>query len=81
MLGIAGKLGVWLYHILTDRTQSVRLQGGVNFDSPVISGVPQGTVLGPLLLIIILQNYLNSVYEWVSDNNMFYNAQKFQYMF
>ena len=26
----------------------------------------------------ILQNYLNS--EWASDNNMFFNAQKFQYI-
>ena len=28
----------------------------------------------------ILQNDLNSVYEWASDNNMFFNAQKFQYI-
>ena len=54
ILGITGKLGVWLYHFLTGRTQFVRLQGGVNFDSPVISGVPQSTVLGPLLFIILM---------------------------
>ena len=35
----------WLYHFLTGRTQFVRLQVGVSFDSPVISGVPQGTVV------------------------------------
>ena len=28
----------------------------------------------------ILQNDLNSVHEWASDNNMFFNAQKFQYI-
>ena len=28
----------------------------------------------------ILQNDLNSVYEQASDNNMFFNAQKFQYI-
>ena len=114
MLGITGKLGVWLYHFLTGRTQFVRLQVGVSFGSPMISGVPHGTVLVPLLFIIlmcdiksgitsssmvsfaddtrlyygisnvddcaILQNDLNSVYEWASDNNMFFNAQKFQYI-
>ena len=26
----------------------------------------------------ILQNDLNSVYQWASDNNMFFNTQKFQ---
>ena len=28
----------------------------------------------------ILQNDLNSIYEWASGNNMFFNAQKFQYV-
>ena len=28
----------------------------------------------------ILQNDLNSIYEWVSGNNMFFNTQKFQYI-
>ena len=110
-LGITGRLGVWLYHFLTDRTHFVRLQGGVSLDSPVRSGVLQGTVLGPLLFIILmgdinhgisssnivcftddtrlyhgissvddctmLQNDLNSVYDWASYNNMSFNAHTF----
>ena len=59
-LGIAGKLGQWFYHFLTNRKHFVRLPGGLSDDHPVISGVPQGTVLGPLLFIIMIAD-INSL--------------------
>ena len=53
-VGICGSIGVWLYHFLTNRSHFVRLPGGTSKDHPVISGVAQGTVLGPLLFLIMI---------------------------
>ena len=41
-LGITGKLGIWFFQFLTNRTHYVRIPGGISKNSPVLSGVPQG---------------------------------------
>ena len=54
--GIAGKLGVWLHCFLTGRNQFVAVDGAMSKTSIVLSGVPQGSVLGPILFLILISD-------------------------
>ncbi|GAB1600040.1 hypothetical protein Ahia01_000281500, partial [Argonauta hians] len=60
-LGVTGKLGEWIHDFLTNRTQTVKACGATSDEITIASGVPQGTVLGPLLFIISLVDMPSSI--------------------
>ena len=49
---INGKIGVWKHNFLTNRQQCVAVNGTTSSEAQVGRGIPQESVLGPLLLII-----------------------------
>ena len=60
--GITGKIHTWIESFLTNRTQKVIVGEGESKSSPVISGIPQGSILGPILFTI----YINDLPDCIS---------------
>ena len=61
-MGIQGPLLEWVSSFLTDRLQYVIVDGAISNPCKVLSGVPQGTVLGPLFFLI----YINDIQDNLS---------------
>ena len=65
-VGVGGNLLTWLESFLVGRTQSVVVEGKLSRPETVRSGVPQGTVLGPILFLL----YVNDMPDVLQHSSM-----------
>ena len=75
--GIDEDINRWVRAFLTNRTQEVVVDGGKSDRAAVASGVPQGTVLGPLLFLLHINDLplnVESSVRLFADDCLLYRA-------
>ncbi len=80
--GIGGNLLNWFESYLTDRRQRVTVLGVTSSTLPVTSGVPQGSILGPALFLLYVNDLpeadLSSRVAMFADDTKLFSAIKSQ---
>ena len=75
--GVDEQLILWVEAFLCFRTQRVKINGILSESKSVLSGIPQGTVLGPLLFIIFINdlpdvcNALSKIFLFADDAKLY----------
>ena len=74
-----GQTNAWIESFLSNRTQSVVVEGTAFDRVPVLSGILQGSVLGPCLFLLYINDIadgLTSTTRLFADDTMIYMAVK-----
>ena len=61
LVGVQGRLITWLTDFLVGRTMQVLVKGTTSSAAEVRSGVPQGSVLGPILFLVYINHVASSL--------------------
>ena len=76
-LGINGNLLAWIDDFLTNRKQAVTINNVISNQRHVTSGIPQGSVLGPILFIVYINDLPDQIKSFIkifADDTKLFNT-------
>ena len=77
--GISDKVLAWITDFLSSRTQTVVVNSAESKEAPVTSGIPQGSVLGPLLFVLYINDLpsvvMNPIRLFADDTKIFTRSE------
>ena len=81
--GIRGVANLWFASYLSDRYQAVELNGATSSRQSITCGVPQGSILGPLLFLIYITDMhlsvlSSTVFHFADDTNLMCSGKTFR---
>ena len=82
--GITGAALSWIESFLTGRTQRVAVNGTLSEERAVLSGVPQGSVLGPILFLVFINDIVDdletNIFLFADDSKLFNQIRSYDDM-
>ena len=67
--GLSGYVISWIRSYLTDRSSFVKIDDSSSPSTTILTGVPQGSVLGPLLFVLFISPIANVINSDQSNQN------------